>query len=132
MSLEAAFSSAASRVAARTLLSPTSLLTRLAASLTRPLSESARVTDSTSAERAMSKAAAEPILPAPITRRRMEGLSQIDDGRGSHEGQEGSTKEGCVAHSRKSGPTFLDRSTREGACATRLELRKREHRLEDV
>src|ERR1019366_7177157 len=60
--------SAASSLTGVTLLLPVSLLARAAASVARRSSLSASVTAATLALRAMSNAAAQPIIPAPITR----------------------------------------------------------------
>ena len=68
INLAAACSSLASRATARTFLSPVIRLTRAATSLARFASLSASVTELTCGVRAMSKAAAEPILPEPITK----------------------------------------------------------------
>ena len=67
MSLYADFSLEASTFSAVIFFDPSSLLRRAATSLARLWSESAMVTDFTSGLRAMSYAAAEPIMPEPIT-----------------------------------------------------------------
>src|SRR5689334_19491918 len=54
----------------------------LAHSSARSISTSARVTDSTPLERAMSKAAAEPIIPAPMTSSFIRRWKEQDAARG--------------------------------------------------
>src|SRR5208337_2292755 len=66
--LAADFSLLASSVIARTFFSPVILFTRVATSRARFKSLSARETDSTCDCRAISNAAADPIMPEPITR----------------------------------------------------------------